>query len=194
MALQFVKTTETASKTPFVSNIETLPGGVTVAVTDLVQTTVVAGTPVGLDGSSGLYHVVKTAEAQANATNSATDYKVLKGHNFKVGDFLTTGLLKKAFAITAITTTETDYDTITLGTTLGVAVTAGDVLIEATAQATGDTSAYKYTPVGLTGTKFDVVAGANHPCDVVVRGSVIESMIPPISSDIKASLSWMRFV
>lgn len=194
MALQFTKTTETPGKSPFISNLETLPGGVTVAIADLVETTVKAGTPIGLDSGTGLYHVVKTAEAQDAATSSATDYKVLKGHNFKVGNFLTSALLKKAFAITSITTTETDYDTLTLGTTLGVAIAEGDVLIEATAQATGNTSAYKYTPVGLVGSDFDVVSGANHLTDCVVRGSVIESMIVPISSDIKTTLSHIRFV
>lgn len=194
MALQNTKTTETAAKSPFITKLETLPAGVCIATTDLVATSVEAGTPVGLDTDTGLYHVVKTAEAQANASDSATDIRVIKGHNFKVGDFLSTGLLKKAYAITVINTTETAYDTLTIGTTLGVAITDGDTLIEALAEASGNTSAWKYTPVGLVGTTFDIVSGANHLYDVVVRGTVDESEIPPIHADIKSALPVIRFV
>ena len=191
--MKISKTSDTRQNIVFQSKLEDLPGGLCISVADLTQAAVEVGTPVGKD-TNGLGHVIKTAKMQANATNSATDYRVEKGHNFKVGNFFTSGLLKKAFAITAITTTETAYDTITLGTTLGVAVSEGDVMLEALAQATGNTSAYKYTPVGLVGMAFDVEALDNPFTQVVVRGSVIESLCPPIHSDIKTTLSHIRFV
>lgn len=187
--MQNVKTTETAGLVVFTSILETKPGGGTLAVADLTQDEVLAGTPVGLDSSTNLLHVVKCATMQDDATNSATDYKVEKGHNFIVGDIITSGLLKKAYAITAITTTETAYDTITIGTTLGVAVSAGDILIQATAVATGNTSAYKYTPIGLLGEDTDVVSGDNHLVSVVHRGSVINDNCPDTHSDIKTTLA-----
>jgi len=191
--MQNSQTTETRTVLVFDKKLEDIPGGVTLAIADLAQASVAPGTPVGKD-SNGLYHVVKTAKAQANATNSATAIKVLKGHNFKVGDFLTTATGKIAYAISAITTTNADYDTLTVGTTLGVAITAGDILIQAAAEATGDTSTQKYTAIGLTGTYLDVVSGDNHLVDVIVRGTVREAAIVPIHSVIKTSLSHIRFV
>jgi len=191
--MQNALTSETSGKVVFDSKLEGVPGGVTLAAADLTKTSVAAGTPVGKD-SNGLFHVVKTAKAQASATNVAVDYKVLKGHNFAVGKFLSTGTLKKAYAITVITTSNADYDTLTVGTTLGVAVAAGDVFIEATAEATGNTSAFKYTPFGLTGTDVEIEANGNHLVDVVVRGSVKESLIAPIHADIKTAIPLIRFV
>ncbi len=191
--MQNKQTTQDRAVIVFDKKLEDVPGGVTVAVADLTQTDLPPGTPVGKD-TNGLYHVVKTAKAQADATNTDTGYKVVKGHNFKVGDFLSTGTGHKAYAITAIDTTNASYDTITVGTTLAVAVTAGDKFIQAAAQATGNTSTFMYTPFGLTGTDMDVVAGDNLLVDVIVRGSVKESLCPPIHADIKTALPLIRFV
>lgn len=191
--MQNSQTTETRSVLVFDKKMEDIPGGATLAIADLAQASVAPGTPVGKD-SNGLYHVVKTAKAQANAANNAVAYKVLKGHNFKVGDFLTTAAGKKAYAISAITTTNADYDTLTVGTTLGVAVTAGDVLIQATAEAADDTSTQKYAAIGLTGTYVEVVSGGNHLVDVIVRGTVREAAIVPIHADMKTAMSHIRFV
>jgi len=187
------KTTETASNVVFDSILEVHPGGGVVSVSDLTQSVLKAGTPVGKD-ANGLWHVEKTATMQADATNTATDYPVEKGHNFKVGDFITTGLLKKAYAITAITTTETDYDTLTVGTTLGVAISDGDIIIQATSATGSNASAYKYTPLGLVGQDYDVVTGDNLAVQIVVRGTVISAIAPPISSDIQTTLKVIRFV
>lgn len=191
--MKISKTTETASNVVFDSILEVHPGGGVVSISDLTQTLLAAGTPVGKD-ANGLWHVEKTAEMQDAATNSATAYKVKKGHNFKVGDIITTGLLKIAYPITSITTTETAYDTLNVGTTLGVALSAGDILIQATAQATGNTSAYKYTPIGLVAQDYDVVTGDNLAAAIVVRGSVKTALAPPIHTDIQSTLKTIRFV
>lgn len=181
---------ESPEKNVFLSKIEDIPGGVTVAVKDLVQTRVGAGTPIGKD-ANGLFHVVKTAKMQADAAADATVYKVLKGHNFKVGNYLANGA--KAYAITAIDTSNADYDALTVGTTLGVAAT-GAILYEGDkSAATGVT--FKYAPTALVGTTFDVITGDNHSTDAIVRGSVTEVNISAYISDaIKAALPLIRFV
>lgn len=193
--MQNTKSTETASKIVFKSKIEVLVAGGTVAVGDLTQTVLSAGTPVGKD-TNGLYHVVKVAQSQANATNSATSYRVLKGHNFKVGNIFTTGLLKPAYPITAIDTSNASYDTITVSTTLGVAITAAnnDMFIEATAEASGNTSAWKYTPVGFVGFDAEIKAGDNLMVQIVVRGTINTSVAPPLHADLKTALPLFRYV
>jgi hypothetical protein len=193
--MQILKTSESEGKVVFDSSLETVPGGVCVAVTDLNAslTSLAEGTAVGKD-SNGLYHVNKCASAHADAANNATDYQVKKGHPFKVGNFLTTGTSLKAYAITAITTTEAAYDTLSVGTSLGVAVTAGDILTEAAAQSTGTTSALKYTPVGLIGAQINITSGDNHTVDVIVRGSVRSGNLPYTHAAIKSALPLIRFV
>ncbi len=175
----------------WIDKIEDIPGGVVVAVADLTQDHVDAGTPIGED-VNGLFHVVKTAEMYDDATDSATDYPVKKGHNFKVGDYFTNGLLKAAHAITAIVTTEDDYDTISLGTTLGEALAEGDIVFEALADS-ASTSAFKYTPKALTGFAFDIVEDDNHFVDAIRIGSLYESLAPPIHASIKTALPLIIF-
>jgi len=191
--MQVFSKSENRSTVNWESKLEGVPGGITVAVVDLSQALVSDGTPVGKD-TNGLYHVVKTARVKTDTGASDAVYPVEKGHNFKKGDFVTNKLGAKAYAITAIDASAADKDVITLGTTLGVAVKAGDVLFEAKAESATTTSAFKYEPWGMVGTSFDVVIGDNHLTDCVVRGSVRESNIPPIHADIKARLPLIRFV
>lgn len=120
----------------FTHKIADIAGGVNVATADLTQPVLHEGTPIGRD-SNGLYHVVKTALLKANAANDATTYTVMKGHNFKVGDIIMAKTAGKAYAITTIATNSGNnaYDDITVGTTLGVAVSAGDELISSASNA-----------------------------------------------------------
>ena len=93
------------TKTPrvFMHKIADVRGGVSVNVSELTQDYLPEGTILSVP-VSGVSHVIKTAILQADVTNSATDYKVLKGHNFKVGDVIMLATSAKAYAITAITT------------------------------------------------------------------------------------------
>lgn len=193
--MQNYSQTEQRRPVVFDTKLEDIPGGVTVAVKNLTQKKVKAGTPIGKD-VNGLYHVVKVAKLHANAANDATTYQVKKGHNFKVGDFITIKPGAKAYAITAIDTSNADYDVLTVGTTLGVALTASNnvYLVEAVAQAATDSSVLKFEPVGLVGTTFDVTEDDNHLVDCVVRGSVREGVIDPISPELKSKLPLIRFV
>ena len=64
----------------------------------------------------------------------------------------------KAYKITSINTSETLYDTINVGTTLGEAATAGAALVLAAAESADTTSAFKYVPKAMTGDSYDVEA------------------------------------
>ena len=75
------------------------------------------------------------------ATNSDTDYIVAKGHNFIVGDHLTDGT-NNAQTITEITE-GLNGDTLTVGTTLGGAISAYTDVYAATAA--GGTTKKTYT-------------------------------------------------
>ena len=118
----------------------------------------------------GICHVVKIAVLTAEASNSAVEIKVNKGHNFKVGDFVMAQEGGKAYAITKIVDTEKAHDTITVGTTLGVKIPQGGFLIEAEAESTESTSALKYTPLALSGTGKPVVQGTNLDTDAWLIG------------------------
>lgn len=113
-------------------------GGITLNVSNIVSDTVYAGTPIAVDHSARTAVIVKTAVVYENASDSATSYKLKKminnagvGHELKVGDYIgkTVGGTVKAIATI---TYGALYDTITVATTLGVALTAGDVLIQQT--------------------------------------------------------------
>ena len=191
--MQNFKQTETLGRLAFITKIEDVPGGVTVAVAELTQKSVEAATVIGKD-QNGLYHVVKTAVLHANATNTATDYQVKKGHNLKIGDFFAAGIGKKAYAITGINTSNTDYDVITLGTTLGEAVAAGAVMIQALAESAATTSAFKYEPSLVTGSAFDIVPGDNHLVDAWRRSTINSNNAPAVSADIKAKMPLTQWV
>lgn len=174
----------------FDNKIETVPGGITLAVKDLTQKRVSAGTPAGKD-SNGLYHVTKTARVNTAVGETDKSIKVDKKHNFKVGDILAYG--SKGNAITKIDTSNAGYDSITISAALG-AIVIGEVVFEG--DKSGDDGVkYKYPPILLTGTTMDVIEGDNHLVDGVVRGSVREAAIEAaISEEIKKLLPLIRFV
>lgn len=192
--MQNTQTTESRSDLAFQTKLETIPGGRTVAIADVVEDILYAGTPIGVDSSTKLGHIVKCAEMQATATDAATDYRVIKGHNFKVGDHICSAEGAKAQTILSITTTETDYDTITVGTTLGVEVAEGAWLYQSASASQSTGSDLKYDPEGLIGEDIDMTASDNHLVSVVVRGSAVKDNIPPIGTVITAKLPLIRFV
>lgn len=156
MGLIIQKTNGVKRSRAFTHNLADIPGGVGIDTSELTQITIAEGTPVGKD-ANGLFHVIKTAELTANAANDATTYTVKKGHNFKVGDFIMLKTNGKSYAITSIATNQSnaDADDITVGTTLGVAAEAGEIILQA-AKAGASGSDFKYAPVGLINTGYDV--------------------------------------
>lgn len=179
--------------------LEDIPGGLTVAQADFKTTTeeMLEGALIGVD-SDGLGHIFKTAELYENEADSETGYKVLKGHEFKVGDVIVdSGLAGASKAITAITTTEDDYDTITVAVTIGHAMLDGECLVQSSAAAAAGSAVLKYTLKGIALNQVDLTAeNDNLGCGVMVRGSVIESALPyPVDANIKAlaALALIRF-
>lgn len=172
-----------------------IPNGVTVCSSELVAGGILQeGTALGGKDAAGLYHVVKTARLTEDATATTKAYKVAKGHHFKVGDFIMLKVGAKAYKITSINTSETLYDTINVGTTLGEAATAGAALVLAAAESADTTSAFKYVPKAMTGDSYDVEALNNHVVTAVTIGQFKESVIPAVSDDIKAALPGISLI
>ena len=71
-----------------INNLADIPNGVTVVVADLIPGVPLREGAIIAPDEAGFYHLVKTAEVVEAATATATDYKVAKGHHFKVGDFV----------------------------------------------------------------------------------------------------------
>lgn len=138
------------------------------------DTVIPAGTPMVYNEATRTAAILGTAVAQANAGATDTTYNVLKGHTLKVGNYLASGAPGgKAYAITAIDTSNATYDVITVGTTIG-AVTAGDVLYASTA--TGATASAYPAVNGLL--YADTITGSNEDVSVVIRGTVYARRIP----------------
>lgn len=156
-------------------DIQLVQGGFVLASTGLAATTIIpAGTPVVYNESTRSAAIMGTAVAQDNAGASDTDYRVLKGHTLKVGDYLASGAAGgKAYAITAIDDSNAAYDKLTVGTTIG-AVTAGDLLYASTA--TGATaSAYP----AINGLLYaDTLDATGESISVVIRGTVYARRVP----------------
>lgn len=151
-------------------DIQLLQGGCTLVITGLVAGRVVpAGTPLIYDETARTATVLHSGIAYANAGGAAVTYQVGKNNGFAVGDYLASGATGgKAYAITAIdTTTSTDYDILTVGTTIG-AVTAGDTLYASTA--TGATASALPACNGLL--YDDAVVASGTAVSVVIRGTV----------------------
>ncbi|MGD8449398.1 MAG: hypothetical protein PVF36_09210 [Desulfobacterales bacterium] len=158
-------------------NIADLPGGLMVDDTEYVGDEIREGSIMG-KGSDGLAHLIKTVAMQDSATDSATALKTLKNHEFKVGDFIgkLTDATRAAYAITDIDTSNADYDTITIGTTLGIAMTAGDVLVQCLAES-ADAAVLKYTPKGIS-TRTASLKMLNQPTGIMIIGVVNSSTMP----------------
>ena len=169
--------------------IADIRGGVSVNVTELGCDYLPEGTVLSVP-VNGISHVVKTAKLTAAATDSATKYKVAKGHAFKVGDVVMATTSAKAYAISAIDTSNTGYDELTVGTTLGVALSAGDQLMQAASEGASG-SALKYTPLALSGTGKPVEGGTNLDVDAWVIGVTKGNPLPSaIASILKGIINY----
>ncbi len=170
----------------FQQNYENAQGGFTLDTTGLTTGAVVpAGTVMGIDEATRKAKVLKVATLHANAADDAVVYQVKKGHLLIVGDYLAAVVGGKAYAITEIDTTNADYDVLTVGTTLAVALTAGDALFESSATGAA-AAAYATVAKGLL--FQDTKVGVNEPLAVTIRGTVYERRIPVVTAAIKALL------
>lgn len=168
-------------------NTQVAQGGFTLndaafAIENLV---VPAGTPIGFDESTRVATVGKFAVAQATATNTATEYKILKGHKIAVGMEIMSGAAATARAITAIDQTNADYDLVTVGITLGVVIGVGDSIYVNDAG---------YTK--LKGLLYeDAIIDSNGVADisVVIHGTVYARRIVPVPTSVQARLPLIIF-
>lgn len=165
------------TRTPrvFMHKTADIRGGVSVKVSELGGDFLNEGAVLSAP-DNGICHVVKIAVLSAEAT--ATDIKVNKGHNFKVGDFVMADEGGKAYAITEITTTEKTHDTIKVGTTLGVKIEKGGFIIEAAEESATTTSKLKYTPLSLVGTGKPIVPNSNLDTDAWLIGVTKGNPLP----------------
>lgn len=168
-------------------NLADIPNGVTVKSAELVSGSILKeGTAIG-KGSDGLYHVEKTALVVEAVAASGTSIKIAKGSHFKVGDFVMSAVNGKAYAITAIDTTNATYDTVTIGTAIGV-IAKDAIIMLADGEHASSGAAFKFAPKALTGDSYDVEALSNHLVSAVTIGQFKESVIPPINDAILGAL------
>ena len=139
--------------------------------------------PIAVDFTARKVKLVKNATIVEAANATATQYKIAKSSLVGVGMFLGTGA--KGAQVTAIDKTNADYDLVTVGATIGAAVTVGQVLFEATAVG-GTTPANVANKLNYARTKVEPGATIT----AVGRAyEIIESKLKlPISDKDKASL------
>lgn len=183
---------------PFiVKELEDVVGGASIALADLRKDldSVPPGAFVGRD-EKGLCHVLVAAVLVVAATDADTTYKVKKGSQVQVGQFITTGDVEgaKAYAVTAFDTSSTEHDVITVGTTLGKALAIGQTLHEVKAEdADGGKGELKFTPEAITKREIDTT-GSHAPAGLLVRGTVnVANMAFGAPEVFRKAMPLMRF-
>lgn len=172
-------------------DIQLAQGGFALVATGLPAGTVIpAGTPFVFDHTTRTATMMGGAILYADATIAATTYQVKKGHTLKVGDFFAATSGSKAYAITVIDTSNVLFDTITVGTTLGAALTAGQNLFASTA--TGATAAVHPAISGLL--YDDTLALPGQSVSIVIRGTVYARRIGFAFSTALSALTGLRFI
>lgn len=146
------KVKDSALNKVFIHKVADIRGGVSVNVSELNNDYLKEGTVIGAP-ESGVCHVVKFALVQTNAANDATTIKIYKGHDFKVGDKVFAVEGGKNYGISAIDTSNSAYDQITVGTTLGVALTADvSYIFQGVATTGASAGAFLHAPFAVVGT------------------------------------------
>lgn len=161
-----------------------LQGGFNLVIDNLTEGAVIQpAVPLHVDFKTRKATVAKSVKVIATATDSDTKIKVAKGSLAYVGMFLGNGT--KGGKVTAIDKSNADYDEITVGATLGVALKVGDILFEASA--VGGTT-LKVVPNTLNFTRVVVEEGAT----VTALGKAYEiresKLYQPISEKEKTAL------
>jgi hypothetical protein len=159
-------------------------GGFTLIKTTLAINSIIAsGTPGVYDEAARTFAPLTVGKIHANAANNAVAYQIEKGSAFKVGDYFSVNAGAAAYAITAIDTSNAAYDLVTVGTTLGEAVTAGEFAFASTA--TGATASALPACNGLLYEDSLIVEGILQACSVVIRATVYARRVP-YSAEIEA--------
>lgn len=173
-------------------DIQLAQGGFALDVTGLVPGDVLKpGTPLVYNEATRQATVLHVGTITAVAGGTATSYQIAKGSTFKVGDNFATGATGgKAYPITAIDKSNSDYDTVTVGTSIGAAA-VGDLVYASTA--TGATASALPAINGLLYEETEVFpAGLRNSVSAVIRGTVYARRIP--YSAAIASLTGLKFI
>jgi len=186
MGLGYKRTSTTGDVPVFQGHGEDLQvaqGGFKLDVTGLAAGAIIkAGTPMQFDEATRVAKPLTTGRVVENAASNAVNYKIAKGSRLKTGDYFAAKKGDKAYAITAISTDNADYDVVTVGTSIG-ALTAGDMVFASTA--TGASNAAFGAVNGLNYRDQAVADGES--VSVVIRGTVYARRVP-YSSDLEAAL------
>lgn len=149
MAIEFKKTA-VKGHTPEIwrGECKMLPGGFKPKNTIAIGTVLHRGVLVEVNFEEMSAAVIKVAKVLAGGTT--TKPRIAKGHLFAIGDVVTkNGDGSKTPTITAIDTTNEDYDTLTLSAAY-TGLAEKDVIVESEAVESGTASA-KYTPNMVVG-------------------------------------------
>jgi hypothetical protein len=175
-------------------DIQLSQGGYLLVATGLALKTVIpAGTPIVFDEATRQATILDVAILFSNAGATDVIYFVNKGHTLKFGDNFSTGAVGgKAYPITAIdSTTYTDRDAVTVGTTIGAA-TAGDTMYASTA--TGPTAS---ALPAINGCLYaDTLVEVGQDLSVVIRGTAYARRVPysaAIAAALKANGAYITY-
>ncbi len=180
MAMTVTKRKDTAVARVFVHKVADVRGGVSINSAEILRDYLPEGSVIGAP-VSGICHIVKYAKVQANAAADAVKIKVYKGHDFAVDDVIFAAENGAAYAITAIDKSNTAYDEITIGTTLGVALTKDTSSIFHAKESGASGAAFKHEPFAVVGTGKPVISGQNIDSDAwligVTKGNALPSLV-----------------
>lgn len=189
MALRIERKSDSRIIRAILHKIADVPGGVTVNTSELGGSALLEGTPLAYLASDGAYHVCKTAKVVTAANDSATSYEIEKGSHFKVGDYFATEAANGK-QITAIDKSDASKDVITVGTTLGAAITVGTVVF----QSTGANKTVKYPPTAIAGENADVTASENLFASAWVIAVVRKGNAPVLNDTVAATLKGITYI
>lgn len=179
MGLQNKKKNDTLSPPVFIEVHSDYKGGGTLSNLALVDGSIIrAGAFVNFDENTRLVTVLKTAVIVEAAAAGATAYKIAKlnkdqAHLLVSGDILAKAVGGPSYAAT-LDITNAEYDTITVGTSLGAAV-VGDVLFHSAASG-ATAGALKVAVNGML--RNHRYVSANEDAPVVRQGIVYNRRLP----------------
>ncbi len=165
-------------------DIQIAQGGFALVLTGLTPGSMLpAGTPLVIDEAARTATAVPVGTLQAAATGSPTQYRINKNSGFVVGsNFAFAGTGAAAYPITAIDTTNSGYDLITVGTTIGNGAVGAGVFASS---ATGATAS-AYT-AGINALLYDdTLANVGESVSAVIRGTVYARRIASYSAGLAA--------
>ncbi len=136
---------------------------------------------------NGKFVLIKGYRLVGAVAKADNNINIAKGSGISVGDVI--GIGKKAVACTAVDTSATDKDVVTV--TLGVDIDAGTVLYQAKA-ASADAAEPIYTPVYVTGNRLEAKEGDQSVR--LINGANLRKETANVASEVAALLPMIALV